>query len=231
MIRCRWIYWIFRFTTQSTPDDMDVSAKVSYSDVPVLPPPPSFECFAWPNATGGSGSDPYLFDFSAELPGWFPLGLVGTSGDQPSLQISPILSNTPEESVVGSPASSREEPDMPFGTGSLPDALSGSSVVDLSQLRLTSPSVVFSGISDCPTRRIFVGLRTLFLIGGWGLFLSERSPSSLNCFGDGCSFRQTTYRPSDYTRQSIWGVSLDIFYITKALTNRAKPYAKVSAGE
>ena len=32
--------------------------------------------------------------------------------------------------------------------------------------------------------------------------LSERSLSSLNCFGDGCSFRHTTYGSSDYTRPS-----------------------------
>ena len=31
-----------------------------------------------------------------------------------------------------------------------------------------------------------------------GPFLSERSSSSLRCFGDGCAFRNTTYRPSDY---------------------------------
>ena len=66
-----------------------------------------------------------LFDVSAELPGWFPMGLVESSGDPPSLPISPILNNTPEKSVVGSPASSRDEPDTPSGTDSLQDALFG----------------------------------------------------------------------------------------------------------
>ena len=88
-------------------DDMDVSTEVSDPHVLVLPLPPGFEFFAWPKATGGPGGDPSLFDFSAKLLGWFPMGLAGTSGDQPSLPISPILSNTPEESVVRSPASSR----------------------------------------------------------------------------------------------------------------------------
>ena len=35
-----------------------------------------------------------------------------------------------------------------------------------------------------------------------GPFLSERSSSSLNCIGDGCAFRNTTYHPSDYTKPS-----------------------------
>ena len=135
------------------------------------------------------------------------MGLVGTSGDQPSLPISPILSNTPEESVVGSPASSREEPDTPSGTGSLPDAILGYSPLDLSQPILTSPAVVFSDIPDCLTSRDI--RRSPDPVPRWwlareGHFLSERSSSSLNCFGDGCSFRNTTYRPSDYTRSLVF---------------------------
>ena len=82
-------------------DSMDVSAEVSDTHVPVLPPPPGFVCFSWPKAAGGPGGDPSLFDFSMELPGWFPMGLVETSGDPPSLPISPILSITLEDSVVG----------------------------------------------------------------------------------------------------------------------------------
>ena len=92
---------------------MDVSTEVSDMHVPVLPPPPGFECFSWLKATGGPGGDPSLLDFLAEIPGWFAMGLVETSGDPPSLPISPILRNTPEESVVRSPTSSRDEPDTP----------------------------------------------------------------------------------------------------------------------
>ena len=33
-------------------------------------------------------------------------------------------------------------------------------------------------------------------------FLAERSSSSLRCFGDGCLFCNTTYRPSDYASPS-----------------------------
>ena len=119
---------------------MDVSTEVSDTHVPVLPPPPGFKCFSWPKATGGPGSDPSLFDFSAELPGWFPMGLVETSGEPPSLPISPILRT-----------SSRDEPDTSSGTDSLPDALSGYSPTDLSQPILTSPAGGFlrpSELSD-----------------------------------------------------------------------------------
>ena len=67
------------------------------------------------------------------------MGLVETSGDPTSLPIYPILSNTPEESVVRSPASYWDEADTPSGTDSLPDPLSGYSPTDLSQLILIRP--------------------------------------------------------------------------------------------
>ena len=132
-----------------------------------------------------------------------PDGASGASGDQPSLPISQILSNSPEESVVRSPAASLRESDTPSRTSGLPDALSGSPPVDPSQL--TSPAVAFSGIPDCPASRDLRG--SLGPVLRWrlareGPFLSERSPSSPNCFGDGCPFRHTTYRPLDYTRPS-----------------------------
>ena len=96
-----------------------VSIEVSDVHIPVLPPPPGFERFSWPTAVGGPGGDPSLFDFSAELPGWFPMGFVGPSGDPPSLPISPILSVTPDNSVVDNLGSSRDEPDTPSETDSL----------------------------------------------------------------------------------------------------------------
>ena len=85
-------------------DPMDVSTTVSQMNVPLLSPPPGFECFVWPEATGRPGDDHSVFDFSAELPGWFPLGFSGASGDKSSLPLSPILSDSPEGLVVGSPA-------------------------------------------------------------------------------------------------------------------------------
>ena len=59
---------------------MDVSIEVSDVHIPVLPPPPGFERFSWSLADGGPGGD-----FSAELPGWFPMGSIGPSGDPPLL--------------------------------------------------------------------------------------------------------------------------------------------------
>ena len=39
-------------------DHMDLSTEVSDTHVPVLPPPPGFECFSWAKATGGPYGDP-----------------------------------------------------------------------------------------------------------------------------------------------------------------------------
>ena len=52
-----------------------------------------------------------------------------------------------------------------------------------------------------------VGCRSPGLVPRWrlalqGPFLAERSSSSLRCFSAGCSFRNTTYRPSYYALPS-----------------------------
>ena len=155
--------------------------------------------------TGRPGGDPSLFDFSAELPGWFPMGLVEPSGDPLSLPISPFLSIAPEDSVVGNLGSSRDEPDTPSGTDSFPDALVGYSPPDLSRPILNSPAEVFSDLPDCLTSRAVrrsPGPVPRWRLAREGPFISERTSSSLNCFGDGCAFRHTTYRPSNYTKLS-----------------------------
>ena len=118
-------------------DDMDVSIEVSGVPVPVLPPPLGFERFSWPTADEGPGSDPSLFDFSAELPGWFPRGCVGQSGDPP------ILSVTPDDSVIANMSSSRDEPDTPSGTDNLPDALVEFSPPDVYRSHLLRLSPTF----------------------------------------------------------------------------------------
>ena len=51
------------------------------------------------------------------------------------------------------------------------------------------------------------GRRSPGLVPRWqlareSLFLAERSSSSLRCFGDGCLFRNMTYRTSDYASPS-----------------------------
>ena len=119
--------------------------------------------FVWPEDTGGPGRDPSLLDFSAELPGWFPLG------DQSSLPLSPILSDSPEGLVVGSPAASPRESDTPSGTV----AARWTFFVDSPPVELSRPTLTSS-----PVPRWHLTQE--------GPFLSERSASSLNCFGDGC---------------------------------------------
>ena len=106
-------------------DDMDVSVEVPDVAAPVFQPPPGFERFSWPKDEWGPGSDPSLFDFSVELPGWFPWRYIGQSADPPSL---PILSVTPDDSVVANVGSSRDEPDTPSGTDYLPDPVVESSL-------------------------------------------------------------------------------------------------------
>ena len=186
---------------------MDVSAEVSDTHVPVLPPPPGFEYFSWSKDTEGPVGDPSLFDFSVELPGWFLIRFVESSGDPPSQLISPILSITPEN--LGS---YRDEPDMPSGTDSLLGALLGGLPTELSRPILTSPAEVFSDLPNCPTSRDVrqsPGPVPHWWLAREGPFLSERSSSSLNCFGDGCAFRNTTYRLLHYTKPSgEFGVTL-----------------------
>ena len=193
-------------------DPMDVSTAVSQPNAPVIPPPPGFECFVWLEATGEPGGDPSVFDFSAKLPGWYPLGLSGASDDQLPLPLSPILSDSPEGLGVGGPATSPRESDTPSGTGGLLDALCESPPVNLSRLTLSSSSAASTGVLDCLASQDIRGSPgpvPRWRLAREGPFLSERSPSSLNCFGDGCSFRHTTYRPSDYTRPSgRFGASL-----------------------
>ena len=80
-------------------------------------------------AAGGVGpnGDPSLFNFSKELPSWFPWGYGGQSVDPPSLPISPILQDSLDDSVVANVGSSREESSTPseavIATQTVVDAL------------------------------------------------------------------------------------------------------------
>ena len=93
---------------------MDVSTAVSKLDCPLLPAPPGFDQFVWPEAPQGPGGMPATFDFSVNLPGWFRQGLPGATGDLPSLPVSPILSDSSEVSVVG--VSGAPPPPPPMGS-------------------------------------------------------------------------------------------------------------------
>ena len=129
---------------------MDVSTAVSKLDFPLLPAPPGFEHFVWQGATRGPGGNPSTFNFSAELPGWFPLGLPGAPGDPPSLPISPILSDSLEASVVGSSPTSPMVSDPLSWTNGMLDALLGSPPVDLSHPTPTSSAIASTGTPDHP---------------------------------------------------------------------------------
>ena len=89
--------------------DMDISIAEPDVPIPVLQPPPGFLHFSWLREEWGPDGDPSLFDFSKELPGWFPWGFRGQSVDPPSLPISPIIHESLDESVVANVGSSRDE--------------------------------------------------------------------------------------------------------------------------
>ena len=154
----------------------------------MLPPPLGF---SWLTAVG-RGGDPSLFDFSAELPKWFPGGWAGQSRDPLALLISPILSDAPDDSLVANVGSSRDEPDTPSMPDVLPDALARSSSSAVSQQMPESPPEIVSDLLDyltsCAVRRP-AGPVPRWRLAREGPFLSECSSSSILCFGDGCAFR------------------------------------------
>ena len=82
-----------------------------------------------------------------------------------------------------------------------PDGLAGSSSSDMLRPMSESPPEVVSELPDyitsCAVRRP-PGPGPRWRLARKGPFPSERSSPSLHCFGDGCAFRNTTYRPSDY---------------------------------
>ena len=91
----------------------------------------------------------------------------------------------------------------PSGTTGVRNVLLESPLFDPSRPTPTSSAVDSSGVPDCPTSRDFHGSPgpvPRWRLAQEGPFLNERTPSALNCFGDGCSFHHTTHRSSDYTR-------------------------------
>ena len=97
-------------------------------------------------------------------------------------------------------------------TDNLPDARVGSSPPDVSRPIPESPAEVVSNLPYCLTScvvRRSPGPVPRWRLARKGPFLPERSSSSLRCLGDGCAFRNTTYRPSDYaTPTGEFGVPL-----------------------
>ena len=85
------------------------------------------------------------------------------------------------------------------------DVLADSSLPDVHRPFSGSP---VGAVADLPNYLIGrVGRRSPGLVPRWrlsqeGPFLAERSSSLFRCFGVGCAFRNTTYRPSDYASPS-----------------------------
>ena len=90
-------------------DEMDIMNAEPNVPIPVLRPPSRVSAIFM--ATGGVGpdGDPSLFEFSNELPGWFPWGYRRQSVDPPSLPISPILQNSIDDSVIANVGSAKQE--------------------------------------------------------------------------------------------------------------------------
>ena len=201
-------------------EEMDIMNAEPDMPFPVLRPPPGFRKFSWPREEWGPDGDPYLLDFSKELPGWFPWGYKGHSVDPPSLPISPILQNSLDDSVIANVGSSREQSNtpseaviatqtvvdaLPVGMDSGPDVLADSPSPAVHRPSSGSP---VGAVADLPNYLTSCeGRRSPGLVPRWrlareGPFLADRLSSSLRCFGAGCSFRSTTYRPSDYASPS-----------------------------
>ena len=90
--------------------DMEGGAMDSTdTPAPIIPPPPGFRQFSWPNEDRKASDDPSLFTFMKELPGWFPWNSGGLPVDMPSLPLSPIVPDSLDDSVTANMGSPREE--------------------------------------------------------------------------------------------------------------------------
>ena len=199
-------------------DEMDIVSVETDGPITVVRPPPGFWQFSWPPGGVGPDGDLSLFNFSNELPGWFPRECGDQSVDPPSLPISPILQDSLDDSVVAYVGSSREELSTPSEAvvatqtsgNALPvgmdfDALADSSSPDVNRPFSGSPVGTIADLPnllDWSCGRHSPGFVPRWRLAREGPFLAERSSSSLRCFGAGCAFRNTTYRPSDYESPS-----------------------------
>ena len=170
-----------------TPDvnDMDISDVPADVPIPVLRPPRGF-CTRKEWGPDGNLS---TFNFSDELPGWFPWMYAGLSVDPPSLPISPIIQDSLDDSVVANVGSSRDETntsseaptlaepaveDIPVKMDVLPDVLADSPPADVFRPVLVLPVDVVSHLSDCrtpPADRRSPGLVPRWRLAGRASFL------------------------------------------------------------
>ena len=168
----------------------------------------------------GTAGDASLFDFSKELPGWFPREYQPQSVDPPSLPISPVLQDSLDDFVAANVGSSREDSNtnsedivaaptvrdaFSIGMDFDPDIPMVSSSPESHGLFLGSPVDVVADIPNYltgPVSHRSPGLVPRWRLAREGPFLAERSPSSIRCLGAGCACRNTTYHPSDHAPPS-----------------------------
>ena len=137
-------------------------------------------------STGGSGARmSHVSDLGVGRPG-----------------LVPFVSHNPSEAVI---ATQTVVDALPVGMDSGPDVLTNSPSPDVHRPFSGSSVGAVADLPNYVTRH--VGHRSPGLVPFWwlvreGPFLVERSSSSLRCSGAGRSFRNTTYRPSDYALPS-----------------------------
>ena len=161
---------------------MDIMNAEPDMPIPILRAPPGFRKFSCPREEWGPDGDPSLFDFSKELPSWFPWGYKGQSVDPPSLPVSPILQNSLDDSVIANVDSSREESNtpseaviamqtvvdaLPVGMDSGPDILADSPSPDVHRPFSGSPVGAVADIPNYLTSH--EGRRSPGLVPRWRL--------------------------------------------------------------
>ena len=151
-----------------------------------LPPPPGLSQFVWPVDDGGMDTDDLCVQIGGDcLLTFSPIGRV-------SSDVSDAAGSSEEEGVLISPsADSSSEMTPAVGYSRLPlPSVDNSLVSDLVWVPALPQSTGPYVDRKCPVPR--------WRLAREGPFLEERSPESIHSLGTGCTFRNTTYRASDY---------------------------------
>ena len=141
----------------------------------------------------------------------------------PSLQLSPIVSDSLDDSVTANMGSSREESITPSEVvvieEVLPEPMDAAILLDsplptaeglLADLLWAPVATRPQGVSGHGDRRSPSRVPR-WRLAQEGPFLAERSPAALSSFGAGCAFRYTLYRSSDYDSPSgEFGIPLNL---------------------
>ena len=188
-------------------DLIDESHMSSVLDLPVLAAPPGFDRIVRPGDTGGPVGTSSTFDFSSELPGWYPLGSLLLTYVEPlvSLPLSPITCVYPDITDLDMSPPSQMVSGMLAADANLLEELLSPPSLGLPRPMTASSALTSSCALDCPASQGQLGSPSpvpRWRLAREGPFLSEILPSDMSGFGAGCCFRHTTYRSSDYTQLS-----------------------------